>query len=71
MAMLAIESAFSFPGIPMWEGTHINVIFFFILDISFCVCWTTLFFGCGLLVDVRAFKEYYIFDYSILYYTII
>ena len=42
-ASFAILSAFSFSGIPMWDGTHINLILFFDEEIRSLVSWITSF----------------------------
>jgi len=44
-ASKAIVSAFSFLGIPTYEGTHMKLVGLFNSDISFWICWTSSFFG--------------------------
>lgn len=50
VASFANVSTFSFPGIPMWEGTHMNDIDLFVSDISFCILCIISFLGEGWLL---------------------
>lgn len=45
IASLVIDSAFLFPGIPMWKETHMINVSFLFENISYYVCLTNSFFG--------------------------
>ena len=60
VAVLAVVSAFSFPGMPQWPGSHTKLTIFPWLRILIKVCrmsQTILFCGKGLLISWRALRQ--------------